>query len=148
MSAVVEYSQKIKFLMRYLELDRQINIKVDEVIRLRSLLEKISPILTDMPPVGSKMDIAESIAKIIDLEAEINTDIDEMIETKAGIEKTIENVRDERYKEILRLRYVKDYRLEKIAVEMNYNYRWIKRLHKKAVEKIKLAPQGPLDPVI
>lgn len=40
---------------------------------------------------------------------------------------------DSPYSEILRLKYIKLWTFEKIAVEMNYEYSWLQRLHRKAI---------------
>ena len=118
---------------------------MDEVARWRSKLEKVTAVYSSEPKGGGSIygKTADIMAKIVDLEADINQDIDQLVNIRDGIKTVIEAVKDDRERVLLQYRYLDGRTFEWIACEMNYNYRWIKRLHSRAVNKIKIGPQKP-----
>lgn len=50
----------------------------------------------------------------------------------------IERLTNQRDKNILRRKYLIGQRFEQIFLELNFEYRWIRRLHKKAVSELVL----------
>lgn len=67
--------------------------------------------------------------KIIDLEREIDRRIDEYVDLTREIETAIDRIDDDRYRDILRFRYINGWSWERIAREMHYDRRQITRLH-------------------
>lgn len=117
--------------------------------QLKEKLDKPAPtiqILSDMPtnhivsnPVENNYIILEELERAIQkhtkLEARRLLDI---IYQREAIEKAINSLDDEYYKAILDMRYIKGASWERIAVTVSYSYKHTKRLHWRAVEKIKL----------
>jgi len=79
---------------------------------------------------------------------QINAKVDELIGIKREIEAAIEQVNDGTYRELLRRRYLCCERWEQIAVGMGYDYRWVLRLHGRALLEIKDAIESHIAPVI
>lgn len=77
---------------------------------------------------------AERIAKYVDLEKKIEHHIECYMELKDQIISEIEELRDERYIKLLKLRYIDGKTFEVIACEMRYNWRHIIRLHGDALQ--------------
>jgi len=132
---------KIKYLKRYINLDREIDRKLEEVARLRSKLTRIMPIYSTEPKGGGSIrgKTESIIAKIVDLENEIDTDIDRLVAIREGIKTIIEAVEDDRERLLLQYRYLDGWTFEKIAVEMNYSWRQIHRLHSRALSNLKMS---------
>ena len=132
---------KIKYLKRYINLDREIDRKLEEVARLRAKLTRIMPIYSTEPKGGGSIrgKTESIIAKIVDLENEIDTDIDRLVAIREGIKTIIEAVEDDRERLLLQYRYLDGWTFEKIAVEMNYSWRQIHRLHSKALTNLKMS---------
>jgi len=132
---------KIKYLKRYINLDREIERKLEEVSRLRSKLTRITQVLTAEPRGGGSIygKTEEIIAKIVDLEKEIDADVDRLVAIRDGIKTMIEAVEDDRERLLLQYRYLDGWTFEKIAVEMNYSWRQIHRLHSKALTNLKMS---------
>ena len=132
---------KIKYLKRYITLDREIDRKLKEVGRLRSKLTRITQVLTAEPRGGGSIygKTEGILAKIVDLENEIDADIDRLVAIRDGIKTIIEAVEDDREKLLLQYRYLDGKTFEKIAVEMNYSWRQIHRLHSKALTNLKMS---------
>ena len=141
MGMVITSNQgKIKYLKRYVLLDREIDRKLEEVARLRSKLTRIMPIYSTEPKGGGSIrgKTESIIAKIVDLENEIDTDIDRLVAIRDGIKTIIEAVEDDRERLLLQYRYLDGWTFEKIAVEMNLSWQWVHKLHSKALAKINL----------
>ena len=145
-SAALTNKDKIKYLKRYILLDKEINRKLEEVSYWRDRLNKITAIYAAVPQDGGgsiRPRQEAVIAKIVDLEAEIDREIDELVKIRDDIKNTIEAVEDDRERLLLQYRYIDGKTLGWIACEMHYNYRWTKRLHGRAISKLKLAPTSP-----
>lgn len=69
------------------------------------------------------------ICRIIDLEAEINAEIDRFVDEKHKIINQIQGLKNSDYISLLFKRYVEFKSLERICVEMNFSYDYIKHLH-------------------
>ena len=107
----------------------RINRALDEKRRWEELAVRISPVYSDMPRGGGNGDkLTEAVQRIVDLEAEIDRDIDRLVDLRQWIERNIDAVEDTRLRDILRRRYVDGDRIEKIAVDMMLDYRWVRRL--------------------
>lgn len=140
-AATMTNKDKIKYLKRYINLDREIDRKLEEVARLRSKLTRVTEVYSTEPRGGGSIygKTEEILAKIVDLEKEIDTDVDRLVTIRDGIKTIIEAVEDDRERLLLQYRYLDGWTFEKIAVEMNYSWRQIHRLHSKALTNLKIA---------
>lgn len=127
---------KKAWLKRYSAIDRQIKNKTDELSMWRSRATKITPTYSGLPKGGGGDRIQTAVDNICRLEDEINAEIDRLIITRVEINEAIAKVEDERLREVLTLRYIQGKSWEWIAVEMHYNYRWVTKLHGKALSEI------------
>ena len=140
-AATMSNKDKIKYLKRYITLDREIDRKLKEVGRLRSKLTRITQVLTAEPRGGGTIygKTEEILAKIVDLENEIDADIDRLVAIRDGIKTIIEAVEDDRERLLLQYRYLDGRTFEEIAVQMNYSWRQIHRLHSQALTNLKMS---------
>lgn len=140
-AATMPNKDKIKYLKRYINLDREIDRKLEEIARLRSKLTRITQVLTAEPQGGGSIygKTEEIIAKIVDLEREIDADIDRLISIRDNIKAVIEAVENDRERLLLQYRYLDGWTFENIAVEMNYSWRQIHRLHSQALINLKMS---------
>ena len=142
MGMVITSNQgKIKYLKRYVLLDKEIDRKLEEVSRLRSKLTKITTVPSPQPKGGGSIygKTEEIIAKIVDLEREIDADIDRLVAIRDGIKTIIEAVEDDRERLLLQYRYLDGRTFEEIAVQMHYSWRQIHRLHSRALSNLKMS---------
>ena len=114
-----------EYLGQAYRIDQRINSKLEQVGSLRALATKATSTMSDTPPSGSRnvQSMESIIVKIIDLENEINEDIDMLVDLKreiVGVIKRIENL---------------EYSWEKVAVEMEYDLRYLHKLHRKALDQ-------------
>lgn len=114
----------------------KIEQKEEELERLKSSLESISA-GTDSERVQTtpRDRLSEEITRIVDLEEEINSDLGALLMFRNKIINEIQSMDNPIYINILYKRYVQYKSLEEIAVEMNYSYRQILRLHGLALQE-------------
>ena len=125
-----------QFLARAYWLDRRIEKKTEEIERMRSRLERITAQITDMPRGGSGGDWTDLVAKVHEREEAIREEIAELVEVKKQIAVAIAAVEEPRYRTLLELRYRNYLSFERIAVEMNYSWRHVIRLHDEALREV------------
>lgn len=75
------------------------------------------------------------IARIETIEQEIDRQLDAYIQLKHRMINQIHGLDNEAYISLLHKRYVEFKRLEEIAVEMNYTYKYISRMHGYALQE-------------
>lgn len=139
-AVAITNQDKIKYLKRFSILDKEIDRKIEEVAYWRGRLGQVTNMLPGMPKGGGSIySKTESIvAKIVDLEQDINRDIDRLVDIKKSITEIIEQVEDDRERLLLQYRYIDGKPWEQVAVDMHYNWRWVHKLHSKALSKINI----------
>lgn len=124
-----------EFLRQYQEALTDIRNLEAEAEEIESLAMSIT-VSTDGERVqssGKKDRMADLAAKVADLEMEIMDMRTDALNILQKVERTIAQVNDRDYRQLLHMRYIEKRTWERIAVEMNYTYRWITRLHGKAL---------------
>jgi hypothetical protein len=126
-----------EYLSQAYRIDQRINSKLEQVASLRALATKATSTISDNLPSGSQnvQAMEDIIVKIIDLENEINKDISTLVDLKREIVGVIKRISNPEYQTLLELRYLCFYSWEKVAVEMEYDLRYVHKLHKKAMEQ-------------
>lgn len=126
-----------EYLGQAYRIDQRINSKLEQVASLRALATKATSTLSDTPQGGSRnvQAMEATIVKIMDLENEINEDIDTLVDLKREIVGVIKCIPNPEYQTLLELRYLCFYSWEKAAVEMEYDLRYMHKLHRKALEQ-------------
>lgn len=129
--------EKKEWLNRYKSICRRILNKGEELENYRSMATKITPALSDMPKAQSNENRIEVITeKIIEVESQINDELDELLSVRTEIENVINQIPNETYQELLERRYIQGQRWERIAIEMMYDYRYVLKLHGKALQTL------------
>lgn len=121
-----EYLQQLK------RLDTLINQKIKELDELRSISTVGSvDYSTERVQSSHSQDalFVRIVHRMIELEQEINAEIDNFVDTKHLIINQIHTLRNTDYIMLLFKRYVEYKSLERICVEMNFSYDYIKHLH-------------------
>ena len=128
-----EYLEQARYL------DMRIDSKLEQVSALNGLAEKCTAVMTGMPhnPSKNTSQMADTIAKIIDMENEINSDIDRLVDLKNEIAEIINSVPNSEYRTVLEKRYLCFKHWEAIAVEMGCSVRSVFRIHDNALNILK-----------
>lgn len=125
--------EKKQYLRRYQVAKRREKLIQDAIAELRS--SKTSPVgLGDGMPHGSgTSDLSGYAARLDELLRELEAEKEMQMVTYREIRQQISMVPDPTEQEILSRRYLLEQRWEKISVEMNYDYRYVLKLHGKAL---------------
>jgi hypothetical protein len=128
-----------EYLSQAIWLDKKINNKLEEKVRLQALAEKTTSTYREDKVSGgknTKSQMEEIIVKIIDLEYEIVADIDRFVDLKKEIMDTINQVKNPCYQLLLEMRYISNKGWDEIAMEMGYDKRYMMKLHGRALKII------------
>ena len=105
---------KKKKLKAYIHANEKISDIVDEIVVLKSKVEKVTPTLSDMP-MGTGMDKAGIIATYLDMIRELEVEVKNLQSVKREVEYLISTIDDWTVERIMRLRYIDNLRWEDIC---------------------------------
>ena len=143
----MEYEDKVRWLRRYLDAQRRERVLEEEVARLRAEAERVTPLITGMPGGGPNADkLPAAVGRIIDAQQELTAQINCCQAIRREVVAVIDRVTDARRHEVLHRRYLLGQRWEQIAVEMQLNFRWVTKLHRRSIENMAL--ESPIEPVL
>ena len=121
-------------------LNQRIESKLGQIEELHDLATKATVTYSDMPrnPNKGHSRLEDAVIKIIELENEINKDMVELVELKKDIIRRIKAVESTELQTVLELRYLSYMRWEEIAIELGYGIDNVFRLHRNALDEIKI----------
>ena len=126
--------EKKQYLRRYLEAKRRAAILQTQIAQLREDASSVSVNLDGMPHSNSKSDLSGYAAKLDILLRKLEAEREEQMLVYQEIKNSVDRVENAVDREILTRRYLLGQTWEKIAVEMNYEYRYLLRLHGRSLE--------------
>lgn len=128
---VKEFFQQIR------HIDKQINVKFEQLERLKTLATKVTATMseTSPKPSGVSRSMENSVDKIILLQDELNNDIDKYINLKRAANDVIRQIPNEKYRRVLENRYLLGKTWEAIAVEMDMTYQGVCHVHGRALQE-------------
>ena len=129
--------EKKERLNRYLELWADIEIKQQEIEKLRSRAEKITGVISSVPGGGAKQDFGVTVDRIIEIENRINLQLQQLDEERKYIGRIIESVKSPLHRRVLQRKYINGDTFEQIAVKENKAYKYITYvIHPQALDMI------------
>lgn len=129
--------EKQRILEKYYFLGQQIERKLLEREEWHDRACKMTVHYSNMPRIREHTNRVEvAVEKIDQLEREIDRETTELIQLKREIEQVIHSVPNDTLQLLLEYRYLDHLAWEKIADKMNYDLRWLFRLHKKALSQL------------
>lgn len=118
-------------------LQKQLDCNYVELQNLRDNAGRITPAYSLAPGGGGTgQRIENAMVKLADLETENSLDIEKLVEALAEIRRLIALVDDQTLRLILHKRYLCYQKWEVIAVDLDYDLRWVHRLHARALNCI------------
>lgn len=137
------YEEKVRWLRRYRDaLKLEVELR-QELEAQRARACKPTAALTGMPGGGGDgQALPRAVESIIAAQQELQAQITLCGAVRREVVAVLNQIADARDHEILRRRYLLGQRFEEIAVDMMLEYRWVRRLHKRAVNILTL--ESPL----
>ena len=114
------------------KLDAIIDCKLADVDRLYARVTRITPTLKQDAVSGGRGgqdQLAETVAKLVDLKREINADVDRLVDLKREIAGTLERLKQPNHYRVLYDRYVLGMTWDDIAADMGYCKRNVQVIH-------------------
>ena len=133
-------AEKIAYLERYYgakNLERRLSEGIDDLY-LTSMQAK-SPKYDGMPHShDTERDLSDLMAKLDKEFSRLFKQQKKAVAIRQEIEACINVLEKEKERMVLWLRYIKFYSWEKVAVELNYDFKYILKLHGTALEHLKI----------
>ena len=129
-----------EYLSRYAAAEHRIRFLEEQKERWRRLATRVTPQYGPAPgsSSGPSDPVGDAVEKMAGVEEEIIAEIDRAVDLRREIRAAIGAVPDAIQREVLERRYIGMQSLERIAVEMNYSYRQVVRLHGYALQAVRL----------
>ena len=124
----------------YIETKREMEIIEEKLEFLHTSKGGVkSMVITDMPRGGSSEDdrLLEIMIEIEKLEEMYNKKRLKLMKQLNEIENVIDSLEEPIDRNIMRMRYIKNYTWERICVELNYSWNGIHKRHRKILDKIR-----------
>ncbi len=131
---MTENDKKKRYLFGYRDALRKQKAIEEEIRELR--LNRMLPSLTQdgMPHGSGGSDMSGYAAKLDELLRDLDEQAQRCIDIRREIAGKIEAMQDETEKLVLRLRYIHGKKWEEIAVEMGYEFRYVLKIHGRALK--------------
>lgn len=123
------------YLRQLIDIDQDIRDYQDEILRIRTGMEKMTPQLSGMPMGSPDPDkLAGHMDGLITWQRKMEQAVDDACRLKAETLDLINRMPDETLARILMKRYIYGKPFTLIAVELNYNYNWTCQMHGRALK--------------
>lgn len=134
----------LDFLSQAYRLDLRIDSKLEQLNFLNELAEKCTATISAMPrkPNQHISSMADTVARIVDLQKEIDGDIQQLIDIKRQIVASIKAVDNQEFQTLLELRFLCGYTWEEIAIKMGFSIQHTYRIRDRALKQIVVSPSG------
>ena len=126
------------YLSRYAAAERHIHYLEEQKERWHRRATRVTPQYGPAPGGGSGISkpVEDALVQAMETEEEIAAEISKAAGLLREIRSAIDEVPDAIQREVLKRRYIGMQSLEKIAVEMNYSYAHVLRLHGWALQQV------------
>ena len=124
-----------EYLMQVRNLESKMKILKEEIDTLREMVVSTGAIQQGERVLssGTQDKMAETICKINEKKCEWNDLMREFALARANVIINIQKLNNPEYEQILYKRYCQSKKWEEIALEMNYTYQWVCKLHGRAL---------------
>ena len=142
MPIIEENEEKKKYLKGYIYCKRREMQLAQQIDELRD--QKMFPsVNNDGMPHGSVIsDLSGYVARLDDLISQLEHEREMAVKQYEEIHDQINTMEDDVLRELLVRKYLLDQRWEKIAVAMDYEYRYILKIHGKALRNFQIPEKG------
>lgn len=133
-----ENEEKKKYLRQYVEAKRRESRLLVQINELRNMKMFPSVNMDGMPKGSGHNDLSGYMATLDGYLIELEAERQKAVQTHKTIHAAVKMIPNAIEQEILERRYLMGQGWEKIAVEMNYDYRWTLRLHGRALNNFQI----------
>lgn len=125
-----------EYLMQIYELDKKINTKLSERDQvLNTLVRSTDTTKENIHTLEVSRPTEDTIIRLMKYNDQVNKYTDKLVELKIQIAEEIMKLENENHRIVLRERYIHCKKWEQVAVDTDYDYSWIIKLHGRALEE-------------
>ena len=117
----------------------------EQIQYLREKIMNVGSVVNDDMKVQTSKSydtMGDTVASICDREKELKAKMDDYVKIERKVSEKIDEVKEQKYRDLLRYRYILGLTFDQIADRMGYSVRHITRIHEKAVEAFEQAHGG------
>lgn len=148
---MTDIKQLRAYLWRVRDAERELKLLEQEYEQAKADILHLKAIQYDADKItGGKIgDLSDAIAVLEGYAERVNAKWDKLVALRERAKELIARIIDWRCREVLTRRYLRGQSWERIAVDMEYDFRWVIRLHGRALRSIlKLTLESPIRSVI
>ena len=127
-----------EYLSRLRSIELRLMAEANEIEALSDMATHITSAINSdgIHTSGATSDkLGNCVSRLVDLQRDIDSDILMLEKVRGEIIASLDNVQNDKYRELLRMRYVGHMTLEEIADAMDMSKRWIIKLHGRALQE-------------
>ena len=127
-----------EYLSRLRSIELRLMAEANEIEALSDMATHITSAINSdgIHTSGATSDkLGNCVSRLVDLQRDIDSDILTLEKVRGEIIASLDNVPNDKYRELLRMRYVGHMTLEEIADAMDMSKRWIIKLHGRALQE-------------
>ncbi len=132
-----ELEEKKQYLKSYQKALRREDDILEEIQQLR--MEKMFPAthMEGLPRVAGYSDLSIYAAKVDELIRSLKRERLERIQLREKIERSIDQIRDEDEKAVIRYRYIQGMKWEDVCIKIGFSWKQTHRIHSNALNNLK-----------
>ena len=135
-----ETDAKKRFLSRFGNNELEIERLEQEIEMWESRAQRISVSFSPYVEGGEEYDrVQTAVGELVELRAALYERLLDSTSLRLEIEHSITQMQDERLRLLLELRYIDGLTWEKVAERLNTEYRWVLRLHNRALKELTIS---------
>ena len=124
------------WLRSYRLLKAEIDTLENEIAEWKSRAARLTQSYSGMPSgSGSADQIPSAVERIMELEEMFNRKVNALVEERHRIETAVALLTD-KHRHLIHYRYIDCMTWEQVAVKMNLEYRWVLRVHGRALQEL------------
>lgn len=125
-----------EYLWRVRDAARELKRLEQEYKQARNDILNLKAISYDADKItgGKPCDLSDAIAKLEGYAQRLSAKWDELIKMREEAGRRIEALKDRRFQQVLKRRYLQEQPWEQIAYVLGYDYRYVLKLHGKALQ--------------
>jgi len=128
-----------QYLSQYRLLDKRIDVKNEQLVRMRARLQSLTASYSDMPRGGGKpQDWTDLADRCMELEAQLAGELDALNRTRHDIVVSIEALASPLQRTVLEMRYMGGYPWRRIMSVLHYEEAQVYKIHRAGLESIRV----------
>ena len=125
-----------EYLQQYTQAMRRTHAISDHIAELRAVCEQLRT------EDGHRVALDAAVAELVDTERKVSAEVAQLCRIETEVSCTIGRM-PEPYRTLLYERYINGKTWEQIAVDMNYSYRGVTKMHGRALQAVKECIEVP-----